>query len=331
MARPRCPCGDRSSSMRNTTTKRRSGSASRTCANTSNPFSETSGSHMTNERCPRGTPEEALAWYLLIPPQPCLSFGVTMSHCVEPSHRINSPGTGRLPVSEPVLRGALEQLRRACTGRHRTSHRAAFFGGKTERHQRFERSAPSSCVFHGEQSDGVRHDPWDGTVRACPATRPEVAHDRDTRRRRLRRAAPPGPGFFRQTNARTAWRARPIDGGSYRGDCSRYWRAGSALRAVSVRPGAAGVDTNGFFPEESRGIHRDVPSHQCGSPHSAGAAFAAEQHADFVRRICAGCLCGRVSRKGYNRLGRRPSSHRLRLFVDQNFVKQLMRIADAEI
>src|SRR5207253_5038932 len=61
MARPRCPCGDRSSSMRNTTTKRRSGSASRTCSNTSNPFSETSGSHMTNERCPRGTPEEALS------------------------------------------------------------------------------------------------------------------------------------------------------------------------------------------------------------------------------------------------------------------------------
>ena len=59
-----------------------------------------------------------------------------------------------------------------------------------------------------------------GMLRRCAATRPEAAHDRDARHRRLRRAAPPGPGFFRQTNARAAWRARPVDGGSYRGD----WR-----------------------------------------------------------------------------------------------------------
>ncbi len=43
------------------------------------------------------------------------------------------------------------------------------------------------------------------------------------RRRRLRRATPAGPGFFRQTNARTAWRARPVDDGSYSGDCARHW------------------------------------------------------------------------------------------------------------
>src|SRR5438876_1391484 len=42
---------------------------------------------------------------------------------------------------------------------------------------------------------------------------------------------------------------------SYRGDCSRYWQAGSASRAVSERPGAAGVDTNGFFPEERSEEH----------------------------------------------------------------------------
>ena len=76
----------------------------------------------------------------------------------------------------------------------------------------------------------------------------------------------------------------------------------------SVSPGATGVDANGFFAEESRGVHRDVPSHQCGSPRCAGAAFAAEQHADFVRKICAGCLCGRVSRKGSHRLGQRPGA-----------------------
>ena len=46
--------------------------------------------------------------------------------------------------------------------------------------------------------------------------------------------APPGPGFFRQTNARAAWRARPVDDGSYRGDCARHRQTGSALRAVSV-------------------------------------------------------------------------------------------------
>ena len=73
-----------------------------------------------------------------------------------------------------------------------------------------------------------------GIVRKCAATRPEAAHDRDARRRRLRRAAPPGPGFFRQTNARAAWRARPVDDGSYRGDWARHWQTGSALRAVSV-------------------------------------------------------------------------------------------------
>src|SRR5580704_3021050 len=67
----------------------------------------------------------------------------------------------------PALRGAFEQLRRPCPGRHRTGHRAAFFGAKTERDQRFERSAPASCVFHGKQSGGNRHDSWDGTLRAC--------------------------------------------------------------------------------------------------------------------------------------------------------------------
>jgi len=50
-----------------TLAKRRSGSASRTCANTSNPFSETSGSHITNERCPRGTPEEVPSWVFADP------------------------------------------------------------------------------------------------------------------------------------------------------------------------------------------------------------------------------------------------------------------------
>ena len=83
--------------------------------------------------------------------------------------------------------------------------------------RRFERSAPARRVFHGEQSGGDRHDSGDGNLRTCTATRPEAAHDRDARRWRLRRAAPPGPGFFRQTNTRTAWRARPVDDGSHRG------------------------------------------------------------------------------------------------------------------
>ena len=55
-------------------------------------------------------------------------------------------------VKESGLRYAvhLEQLRRACSGRHRASRGAAFFGAKTERDQRFERSAPARRVFHGE-------------------------------------------------------------------------------------------------------------------------------------------------------------------------------------
>ena len=36
------------------------------------------------------------------------------------------------------------------SGRHRASRGAAFFGAKTECDQRFERSAPAHCVFHGE-------------------------------------------------------------------------------------------------------------------------------------------------------------------------------------
>src|SRR4029077_870972 len=158
--------------------------------------------------------------------------------------------------------------------RHRTSYRAAFFGAKTERDQRFEGSASTTWVFHGEQSGGDRHDPCDGNVWARAATRPEAAADRDARRRRLRSAAPPGPGFFGETNPRTARRTRPDNDGSYRGDCTRHWQAGSALRAVFVSPAATGVDASRFFAEESRGLHRDVQSHQCGSSRSAGAAFA---------------------------------------------------------
>ncbi len=60
---------------------------------------------------------------------------------------------------------------------------------------------------------------------------PMIAH---ARRRRLRRAAPSRPGFFRQTNARATGRARPVDDGSYRSDRARYWQTGSALPAVSV-------------------------------------------------------------------------------------------------
>src|SRR5713101_3580803 len=75
---------------------------------------------------------------------------------------------------------------------------------------------------------------WDGIVRKCAATQREAAHDRDARRWRLRRAAPPAPGFFRQTNARAAWRARPVDDGSYGGDRALHWQTGSALRAVSL-------------------------------------------------------------------------------------------------
>jgi hypothetical protein len=121
-------------------------------------------------------------------------------------------------VRESNLRYAV--LWRAGSGRQRASRGAAFFGAKTERDQRFERSAPASRVFHGEQSGGDRHDSWDGTVRKCAPTRPEAAHDRDARRRRLRFAAPPAPGFFWQTNARTAWRARPVHDGSYRRNCA---------------------------------------------------------------------------------------------------------------
>jgi uncharacterized protein YbjT (DUF2867 family) len=44
-----------------------------------------------------------------------------------------------------------------------------------------------------------------GIVRKCVATRREAAHDRDARRWRLRRAPPPGPGFFRQPSPRAAW------------------------------------------------------------------------------------------------------------------------------
>jgi nucleoside-diphosphate-sugar epimerase len=60
-------------------------------------------------------------------------------------------------VTESGLRYAvhlLEQLRRAGSRRDRANRGAAFFGAKTERDQRFERSAPARCVFHGEQSGG---------------------------------------------------------------------------------------------------------------------------------------------------------------------------------
>ena len=55
-------------------------------------------------------------------------------------------------VKESGLRYAvhLEQLRRAGSGRHRASRGAAFFGAKTERDQRVERSAPARRVVHGE-------------------------------------------------------------------------------------------------------------------------------------------------------------------------------------
>ncbi len=33
---------------------------------------------------------------------------------------------------------------------------------------------------------------------------------------------------------RAAWRARPVDGGSYHDNCARHWQTGSALRAVFV-------------------------------------------------------------------------------------------------
>jgi len=32
-----------------------------------------------------------------------------------------------------------------------------------------------------------------------------------------------------------------------------------------------------------------------------------EQHTDFVRKVCAGCFCGRVSREGSHRLSQRLS------------------------
>src|SRR5277367_2840398 len=89
-------------------------------------------------------------------------------------------------------------------------------------------------VFHGEQSGGDRHDSGDGNIRTCAAAQLEAAHDRDARHWRLRRAATSRPGFFRQANTRAAWPARPIDCGSYRGDCAWYWQTGSAIRAASV-------------------------------------------------------------------------------------------------
>jgi uncharacterized protein YbjT (DUF2867 family) len=55
-----------------------------------------------------------------------------------------------------------------------------------------------------------------------------------------------------------------------------------SLRAVSVRPGAAGVRAKGHAAEESRGVHRDVRGHQRRTPRCAGAAFEGEQHTDFV-------------------------------------------------
>jgi uncharacterized protein YbjT (DUF2867 family) len=63
---------------------------------------------------------------------------------------------------------------------------------------------------------------------------------------------------------------------------ARHWQTGSALRAVSVRPGAAGARANGHAAEEIRGVHRDVQGDQRRCPRCAGAAFAGEQHADFV-------------------------------------------------
>jgi len=61
-----------------------------------------------------------------------------------------------------------------------------------------------------------------------------------------------------------------------------HWQTGSALRAVSLRPGAAGVTANGHAAEESRGVHRDVQGDQRRCPRCAGAAFAGVHHTDFV-------------------------------------------------
>ena len=65
-------------------------------------------------------------------------------------------------------------------------------------------------------------------------------------------------------------------------DCARHWQTGPALRAISLRPGAAGVRANGHDAEESRGVHRDVQGHQHRSSRSPGAAFAGEHHTDFL-------------------------------------------------
>src|SRR6202167_5245560 len=134
----------------------------------------------------------------------------------------------------PGLRGPLEKPWGPSSRRHRAGHGTAFRRAKTERDQRFERSAPAPRVFHGEQPGGDRHDPGDGNIRTCVAARPEAAHDCDAGHWRLCRAATSRPGFFRQANLRAAWPARPVDCGSYRADCAWHWQTGSALRAASV-------------------------------------------------------------------------------------------------
>src|SRR4029077_2884031 len=113
-------------------------------------------------------------------------------------------------------------------------------------------------VFHGEQPGGDWHDSWDGNVRTCAAARLEAADDRDARHRRLCSGAAAEPGFFRQTNARAAWRARPVDDRGYGRYRARDWQTGSALRAVSVRGSTAGVAANGHSTEERRAVHRYV-------------------------------------------------------------------------
>src|SRR5260221_2089311 len=108
----------------------------------------------------------ARAAYLMLPPLNSREEQERQSDAIESSEGVR-----------PALRGALEQLRRACLGRHRTRHRAAFVGAKTQRYRRVLKFAPPRRRFSGEKYCGERQYPSGRTLWVCPSTPPQNAPD----------------------------------------------------------------------------------------------------------------------------------------------------------
>ena len=106
--------------------------------------------------------------------------------------------------------------------------------------------------------------------------RPEAAHDRHARRGRLRRAAPSGPGFFRQTNPRAAWRERDLSmaEASDRDNCARYiGKPELRYEQFPYEQVQQALEQVGMSPKKSYAVYiEDVQGYQRRSPRCAVSA-----------------------------------------------------------